>query len=47
MMISETAFRIILRGLLKLKLIKTNEEDLFKNKIHYVFMPHSLGHYIG
>ena len=44
---SNKAFWVILKGLLSLGILKGNLEDLFDDEIHYFFMPHSLGHYIG
>lgn len=45
--IQDESFRVILEGLRDLGLIQGSLEDLMKNNVHYTFMPHSLGHYIG
>lgn len=41
------AEKTILQGLLDLKLIKGELEDLWKRRTSYYFFPHGLGHYIG
>lgn len=46
--ISDECFKDILKGLLELGLVKNGDiEELFSKRIHYKFMPHSLGHFIG
>ena len=45
--IQALSFKIILKGLAKLGLVKGDVEELFKNRVHFTFMPHSLSHYIG
>ena len=45
--ISDECFKDILKGLVDIGLIKGDIEEMFEKRIHFVFMPHSLGHYIG
>jgi Xaa-Pro aminopeptidase len=45
--IGELAFKTLLEGLVNLGLIKGDVNEMLKKNIHYSFMPHSLGHYIG
>lgn len=45
--VQEASFIVILEGLRELGLVNGSTEDLLKNNVHYTFMPHSLGHYIG
>lgn len=45
--LQEESFRVILEGLIELGLLVGSVDDMLKNNVHYTFMPHSLGHYIG
>ena len=45
--ISTRSFEILLEGLVELGLLKGSVSELFEKQIHYKFMPHSLGHFIG
>ena len=45
--VQDESFRVILQGLLDLGLVNGTVEELLKAGVHYTFMPHSLGHYIG
>ena len=45
--IQDIAFKIILEGLKELNVLKGEIDEMFEEKIHFLFMPHSLGHYIG
>lgn len=45
--IDKLAFRALLEGLVKIGLLVGEIDEMFKNDVHYSFMPHSLGHYIG
>lgn len=41
------AFMVILQGLIDLKLLKGDIQAMYNLKVHKVFMPHHLGHYLG
>jgi Xaa-Pro dipeptidase len=45
--VSKIASMTILNGLLKNGFIKGDLNTLYENKIHQLFMPHSLGHHMG
>lgn len=45
--VQDKAFKVILEGLKDIGLLVGSVEEMMKENVHYVFMPHSLGHYIG
>ena len=45
--VQDNSFRVILDGLLKLGILKGDQTEMFNKKIHKIFMPHRLGHYLG
>ena len=45
--IQDNAFRVILKGLTNLGILKGDQKEMFQLKIHKIFMPHRLGHYLG
>lgn len=45
--VQDNAFMVILQGLIDLGLLQGDIQEMFQNKIHKVFMPHRLGHYLG
>lgn len=45
--IQENSFKVILDGLCKIGILKGNQDEMYNKKIHKIFMPHRLGHYLG
>lgn len=45
--VQDNSFRVILDGLKKLGILKGDKQKMFELKVHKVFMPHRLGHYLG
>ena len=45
--IQNNAFRVILKGLCNLGILKGDQNKMFQLKVFKVFMPHGLGHYLG
>lgn len=45
--IQRTAFMVILQGLVELGILKGDTQQMYNLKVHKVFMPHHLGHYLG
>lgn len=41
------AHRIAIRGLLKLGILRGDEDELFAKRVSVAFFPHGLGHYLG
>lgn len=41
------AHRVAIKGLLKLGILKGDEEELFAKRVSVAFFPHGLGHYLG
>lgn len=41
------AHRVAIRGLLKLGLLRGEEDELFEKRVSVAFFPHGLGHYLG
>nr|BAN38310.1 Xaa-Pro dipeptidase, putative [Entamoeba histolytica] len=45
--IHELFNKLMLKGLLEAGLIKGDVEEMYKNDVHFFFMPHGIGHLIG
>lgn len=45
--VQDNAFRVILKGLSNLGILKGDLEKMFELKVHKIFMPHHLGHFLG
>lgn len=45
--VQDNAYRVILKGLSNLGILKGDLDKMFQLKVHKVFMPHRLGHYLG
>ena len=45
--IQDNSFKVILKGLTKLGILKGDQQKMFEAKVHKIFMPHRLGHYLG